>query len=130
VHDRGGEQEFRFLLQERERVLPVWLDGQLRIVRWGNRRGQRRTLPFTAWSWITTLESGGWAQWEPQPVVIPATMCIDNGVWFHVSQGVRGIAVRDERGCPVVYVLVEPSTHYYQVMTRSVWMPSLVGELI
>jgi hypothetical protein len=38
--------------------------------------------------------------------------------------------VRDERGKPVVYVLVQPSTHYYQVMTRSAWMPSPVGELI
>jgi hypothetical protein len=40
------------------------------------------------------------------------------------------VAVRDERGVPAVYVLVEPATHYYQVMTRSGWMPSLVGELI
>jgi hypothetical protein len=38
--------------------------------------------------------------------------------------------VRDNRGEAVVYVLVEPSTHYYKVMTRSPWMPSLVGELI
>jgi hypothetical protein len=43
---------------------------------------------------------------------------------------VRGVAVRDERGEVVVYVLVEPATHYYQVMTRSPWMASLVGELI
>jgi hypothetical protein len=38
--------------------------------------------------------------------------------------------VRDEQGRPVVYVLVEPASHYYQVMTRSVWMPVLVGERI
>ena len=30
----------------------------------------------------------------------------------------------------MVYVLVEPSTLYYQVITRSEWMLSLVAELI
>jgi hypothetical protein len=42
-----------------ERVLPVWLDGQLRIVRWGNRRGQSRHLPLTAWTSLATVEAGG-----------------------------------------------------------------------
>ena len=51
-------------------------------------------------------------------------------MWFRVREGVRGVLVRDERGQPVVYVLVEPASHYYQVMTRSGWMPALVGELI
>jgi hypothetical protein len=36
--------------------------------------------------------------------------------------------VRDEWGLPVVYVVCEPSSHYYQVMTRSPWIPVLVGE--
>ena len=40
------------------------------------------------------------------------------------------VVVRDEQGSPVVYVLCEPATHYYQVMTRSPWMPVLVGDLI
>jgi hypothetical protein len=35
-----------------------------------------------------------------------------------------------EQGRPVVYPIVEPATHYYEVMTRSEWMPVLVGELI
>jgi hypothetical protein len=64
------------------------------------------------------------------PVVIPATMGLDRGVWFRVREGVRGVVARDESGRPVVYVLVEPASHYYQVMTRSEWMPSLVGERI
>jgi hypothetical protein len=130
IYERGGEREVQFLLCERERILPVWLDGELRIVRWGNRRGQSRTLPCTAWTWRTTLEGGGWGEREVQPVVIPASVGLDRGVWFHVREGVRGVVIRDEREQPVVYVLVEPSTHYYQVMTRSAWMPALVGELI
>jgi hypothetical protein len=63
-------------------------------------------------------------------VVIPAALGLDWGVWFPIRAGVRGLVVRDERGRPVVYVLCEPATHYYQVMTRSPWMPVLVGELI
>src|SRR5262245_213674 len=50
IHERGGEPEVRFLLHGQERVLPVWLDGQLLPVRWGNRRGQSRGLPCTAWT--------------------------------------------------------------------------------
>jgi hypothetical protein len=131
IHDRGGEPEVRFLLRDRERSLPVWLDGQLQIVRWGNRRGQSRGLPCTAWTWLATLESGGWNERVPVAVVIPATMGLDNGVWFHVREGIRGVVVRDEQGRPVVYALCEPASHYYQVMTRgSVWMPVLVGERI
>ena len=131
VYDRGGEREVQFLLHDRERVLPVWLDGQLQLVRWGNRRGQSRSLPTTAWTRLATLAEGGWGDREVAPVVIPATMGLDRGVWFRVREGVRGVAVRDEQGRPVVYVLVEPASHYYAVMTRgSDWMPSLVGELI
>jgi hypothetical protein len=102
----------------------------LQIVRWGNRRGQSRCLPCTAWTWKATLEEGGWSDREPVPAVIPATMGLDRGVWFRIREGVRGVAVRDEQGSPVVYVLCEPATHYYRVMTQSESMPVLVGELI
>jgi hypothetical protein len=65
------------------------------------------------------------------PVVSPASLGLDRGVWFRVREGARGVAVRGERGPPVVYLLVGPASHYYAVMTRgSAWMPSLVGELI
>jgi hypothetical protein len=130
VHDRGGEPELRFLTRERAPVLPVWLDGQLRVVRWGNRRGQSRRLPCTAWTWLATVEKGGWAELEPVEVAIPAAMGLDRGVWFQIREGVRGLAVRDEQGELVVFVLVEPASHYYQVMTRSAWMPVLIGERI
>ena len=130
IHDRGGEPELRFLLHEAERVLPAWLDGRLRMVRWGNRRGQSRALPCTAWTWLATVEAGGWSALGGEPVVIPATFGLDRGVWYHVREGVRGVAVRDEEGEPVVYVVCEPASHYYRVMTRSPWMPALIGERI
>jgi hypothetical protein len=131
AYERGGEPEVQFLLRDEERVLPVWLEGQLVIARWGTRRGQGGGLPCTAWSRLATLEGGGWAGLGAVPVVIPATLGLDRGVWYRIREGVRGVAVRDERGRPTLYVLVEPATHYYAVMTRgSAWMPVLVGELI
>lgn len=33
-------------------------------------------------------------------------------------------------GEPVVYLVCEPSTRYYRVMTRADWMPVLIDEVI
>jgi hypothetical protein len=49
---------------------------------------------------------------------------------LRVRERVRGAVVLVERGLPVVYVLVEAASHYYQVMTKSAWMPALVGQRI
>ena len=130
VHERGGEPEVRFLLRDAARVLPVWYEGRLCVARWGNRRGQSRRLPCTAWARLATVEAGGWLPYAADQVDLPATLALDAGVWFKVRQGVRGVAVRDERGGAVVYPLVESASHYYRVMTGSEWMPVLVGERI
>jgi hypothetical protein len=47
-----------------------------------------------------------------------------------VRQGPRGVLVQDERGEARVYVVCEPASHSYAVMTRSAWMPVLIGERI
>ena len=44
--------------------------------------------------------------------------------------GVRGVLVRDEGARERVYLVCEPASHYYRVMTRSDWMPVLIGERI
>jgi hypothetical protein len=128
VHVRNGQREVRFLWRHHPRVLPVWHEGRLQIVRWGGRRGG--PLPPTGWAWLATLEAGGWAPWNPEPVDVPATYCLENGVWYMVRQGVRGLLVRDEQGAPAVYILCEPATRYYRVMTRSERMPVFIGEHI
>ena len=79
---------------------------------------------------MATVEEGGWSGLEPIEVEIPAAMGLDRGVWYQIREGVKGLVVSDEKGEPVVYVLVEPASHYYQVMTRSAWMPVLIGECI
>ncbi len=42
----------------------------------------------------------------------------------------RGLLVHDRKGTPVVFLICQPATRYYQVTTRSDWMPALVGEVI
>lgn len=130
IRERGGEREVEFLFRDAPRLMPVWHKGCLDVVTWGNRRGESRTLPCTGWTQLATVESGGWAAFQTKLVIIPASLGLDKKVWFRIHQGVRGLLVKDEFGVPRVYIICEPSTHYYQVMTRSRWMPALVGELI
>jgi hypothetical protein len=130
VHERGGEKEVRFDWRAAPARLPVWWNGRLHVVRWGNRDRSERKLPTTGWTWRETVEAGRWSALAPEPVEIPATYALANGVWFRVKQGVRGLLVRDRRGSPVVFMVTEPSTRYYRVMTRAEWMPVLVDEVI
>src|ERR1051326_8926547 len=107
VYDRGGEKEIRFLARHANRVLPIWHEGQLRIVRWGCRRNQSKILPCTSWTWLSTIEERRWADRHGYPVDIPATMGLENGVWFRIREGVRGVLVADEHGIDVVYMICE-----------------------
>jgi hypothetical protein len=61
-------------------------------------------------------------------VDVPATLGLENGVWFQVRQGVRAVLVRDEAKVARAYPICEPASYYYRVMTRSHWMPVLIGE--
>lgn len=130
VYTRGGQKEVRFDWRAVPAVLPVWWNGALQIVRWGNRDRAERRLPPTGWTWRETVEKGRWAGVEPEPVEIPANYVLTNGVWFRVREGLRGLLVRTPAGVPVVFVVCEPATRYYRVMTRAEWMPSLLGEVI
>ncbi|VTR98864.1 Uncharacterized protein OS=Isosphaera pallida (strain ATCC 43644 / DSM 9630 / IS1B) GN=Isop_1313 PE=4 SV=1 [Gemmata massiliana] len=47
-----------------------------------------------------------------------------------IKQGMRGLLVHDRKGAPVVFLICQPATRYYRVMTRSEWMTALVGEVI
>ncbi len=130
THDRGGEREVRFLYRDREPCLPVWHEGRLRIVRWGNGRRRSRALPRTGWTWLSTVEAGGWGHHDAEPVDIPAMMGLEKGIWYRIRQGIRGLLVADEHGAAVVYMICEPASHYYQTMTRSQRMPVLIEQRI
>jgi len=130
IHDRGGEKEVRFYWRAVPALLPVWWNGRLQIVKWGNRDRAERKLPPTGWTWRESVEEGKWSAMEPESVDIPAAYALMNGVWYKVKQGMKGLLVRTRSGEPVVYLVCEPSTRYYRVMTRSEWMPVLIGEVI
>jgi hypothetical protein len=53
-----------------------------------------------------------------------------DGVWYRVNQGMRGLIVSDREGKPVVFMVCQPSTRNYRVMTRAGLMPMLVDEVI
>lgn len=114
----------------RPALLPVWWDGKLQVLRWGNRDRGERKLPPTGWTWQESVEAGKWAGVQPVPVEVPAGYALMNGVWFRVKRGMQGLVVRTPAGEPVVYLVCEPSTRYYRVMTRAEWMPVLIGEVI
>jgi hypothetical protein len=42
----------------------------------------------------------------------------------------RGVLVPEENGVQRVFVICEPASHYYGIMTRSAWMPILIGERV
>jgi hypothetical protein len=88
--ERGGEAELQFLFRDAERLLPVWNEGRLQLVRWGNRRGESRAHPLTGWARLETFEGGCWGRWRPVEVFIPATLGLDGRVWYGIRQGVRG----------------------------------------
>jgi hypothetical protein len=130
VHHRDGKRELWFFCDDRSPKLPIRRDGQFQLARWGNGRRQSRHLPPTGWTWLSTVEGGYWSHIGGIFVDIPATFAYDRGVWVHIRQGIRGILVPDERGNAVCYMVCEPASHYYRIMTKSDRMPVLIGERI
>ena len=90
----------------------------------------RRFLLMGGWTRLTRVEAGYWSQCGAEPVDIPAVLGLDNGLWYGIREGVRGVLAPDENGVQRVYVICEPSSHDYGIMTRSAWMPVLIGERI
>jgi hypothetical protein len=130
AHDRGGEKELQFHLTASVPVLPVRHEGQLCIVRRGCRRGESRLLPAGGWTRLARIESGCWPQCGAEAVEVPAALGYDGGVWYAVRQGVQGLLVGAGRGAGRFYLVCEPASHHYRVMTRSDWMPVLIGQRI
>ena len=126
VHERGGEKELRFMRQVRNAILPVRHEGQLLIVPWGCRTGK---LPRSGLTWLTTVEAGEWTIYGAESVEIPAIAGLQNGVWFRIQQGVQGL-IAEAGGSQAAYMMVEPASYYYKIMTRGERMPVLIGERI
>jgi hypothetical protein len=128
--ERGGETELRFMYTDKVVVLPVLHAGQHRIYEWGNRGNKESKLPRTGWCRNESLQAGKWRWLQPEPVEIPANLGLEKGVWFHITEGLRGIVVNDEQHRPHVYMLTQAASHYYATMTKHDRMPLLVGQEI
>ncbi|HUG20308.1 MAG TPA: hypothetical protein VMM56_15085 [Planctomycetaceae bacterium] len=126
---KDADDEFRFLLAERFPVLPVWHEGQFQIFAWGN-RDRHTGLPISGWCRRESLEAGEWSPLQPREVFIPASFGWDRGVWYQIREGIKGVLVCESGGSPHVFVLTQPATHYYQVMTRNHREPVFTGEQI
>jgi hypothetical protein len=73
----------------------------------------------------------GWRHLPAVPVDIPATYALKRrGVWYLVERGIRGLLVPAERGAAVVFMVCEPASHYYRIMTGSERMPVFIEQRI
>ncbi len=125
------ESEVHFSCNDSFPILPVWHEGEWQLIRWGNPRGTIPGLPKTCWTWNQSIQNNAWSNWTTKRVEIPANLGMENGIWFRIRMGVEGLMVYpQEQQLPVVYMICEPSTRYYQVMTRSKRMPVLLQERI
>src|SRR5262249_7919400 len=132
AHERGGEREGPFLFRHpySPRPLAAGREGRLWARRGGRPGGGAGSLPRPGGPGLSTVEAESGRALEPILVDFPATIGLERGVWFRIRQGIRGLLVPDERGNAVVYMICEPASHYYQVMTRSTRMPVLIEERI
>lgn len=128
IAKRAGISEIRFRYKDRVPLLPVWTESEFLILPWGNRFDPQSRLPQTGWAKTEAVEAGKWKFLKPEEVQIPALFGLDSGIWYHIQEGMKGILVRDEHGRPHVYMLTQPASHYYQVMTRNQRMPVMIGE--
>lgn len=131
LHVRGGQPEYRFLYREPRSRLPIVRDGVLRLARWGNATRRSLVLPRTGWTWRESVEKGLWARSGGVFVDIPASYGLERrGVWYAIETGIRGLLVPDEHDRAVCYMICEPASHYYRVMTGSDRMPMFIGQTI
>ena len=126
--DEREEPEIHFLWGDRMRVLPVWVNGQLILAKWGN-QNPKHSLPTGNSTQLVSWESGKWSQWKGIKCLVPAQMALDR-IWYDVHQGIQAVLVLDEKQEPVVYLLMEPSTQYYKMLTGSSWMPVFLDQRI
>ncbi|QGJ68580.1 Hypothetical protein PBC10988_2410 [Planctomycetales bacterium 10988] len=131
----GADREIRFLLRDPHPQLPVFYQGRMTILPWGRApqetsRTQKTRLPAGGWCPIESLKEGQWQHLKPEEVIIPATYGYEKGVWFLVKEGMRGVVILGDNRVPHVYMLTQPASHYYRIMTRHDRMPCLLGAEI
>ena len=124
---RSGN-EMRFFFKRPGALLPIHHQGENRLVAWGNKK--LAALPRTGFCKIESIEAGKWKWLIPLPVRIIASAGWAKGTWFQVRQGIRGMLVHDQDGHPHCYVVTQPATHYFKIMTGADRMPMLLDQIL
>lgn len=124
-----AEKEILFMQRHRRPLLPVFYQGELRILPWGNRQ-RNINVPLAQWCDLATLESGAWSMYHTESAEIQANFGLERGVWFQIREGVKGAIIHDQHEQPYVYMLLQPASHYYQVMTGYEKEPIFLGTQI
>lgn len=114
--------------------LPIQLrSGELELMGWGRRKGERGKLPLGGWARFQHVQSRRWDEYRPISVRIPiaAFMEVDvagNRQWFNVIAGqfVRGVLCRIETEQRLYVVVMEsgPDEAYFEQWPRIVTAPS------
>ena len=124
-----AEKEILFMQRHRRPLLPVFYQGELRILPWGNRQ-RNSNAPMDQWCDVATLESGAWSMYHTESAEIQANFGLERGVWFQIREGIKGTIIHDQHEHPYAYMLLQPSSHYYQVMTGYEKESVFLGEQI
>jgi len=125
---RGNNEDIKVSYFANNAVLPVLIHGESKIIPWGNKK--QTHFPKTGFCKWEALISGGWQWLKPRAVLIVVKAAQLNGVWFQVKKGIKGILVEDKKRNKRVYILTEPSTHYFKIMTGSMRMPILEDQML
>lgn len=107
-------------------ILPVHVDGQSLLVRWGNRQ-ERRDLPATGWAQRESIDAGKWHRHNPVRVVIPVHSGYEQGVWFTIYHGIHGVMV-GRGGDARVFMLTEAALPDYLALTNHPRQPWLIDQ--
>lgn len=126
AHLRSSDQ-IRMHVNQKGALLPIEHHGEHKLVAWGN---QGEDLPKTGYCKLESLEDGKWQWLNPEPVRIIASFAWSKGVWFQVRQGIRGILVYDRAEKPHCFLLTQPATHYFKIMTGADRMPVLIDQIV
>lgn len=109
--------------------LPVELHGDYKLVHWGSKSPESR-LPRTGFCKKESLDTGKWQWLRPEPVRVVAVAGWSNGVWYQVRLGMQGVLIYDENEEPHCYIVTQPATHYFKIMTGAERMPLLVRQVL
>ncbi len=93
-------------------------------------RGRGEWVLWKGYATVESVKKGQWQHSGALLVEILASRGCSNGVWFPIRQGIRGLLIKTPKGERHVYLLTEPSTHYFKIMTGSARMPVLIKQII